>query len=58
MNDELKIKEAVAALDAIDGSDGEVAHSKAEIILYDLAPEEVQRAYDRVEKRSRFWVSA
>lgn len=51
-------EEAVAALDAIDGADGEVAHGEADDILLELVPVEVREARVRLVKRARFWACA
>ena len=45
----------VEALDAIDSSDPEVAHSKADALILALLPENVANAYERLVTRSRWW---
>ncbi|MEU9871142.1 hypothetical protein AB0C87_25260 [Actinomadura sp. NPDC048021] len=50
--------EAVAALDALDGRDGEAAHAEADRVLHYFVPEEVRLAYERVIIRADFWAYA
>lgn len=47
--------EAIAKLDAIDGSDGEGAHATADEVLLALVSPEAREAYDRVVERADFW---
>lgn len=52
-------EEAVKALFEIDNgmgtADNEMAHAEADYILYQLAPPEVQVAYDELQVRVPFW---
>ena len=50
--------EAVAALDAIDASDPESAHGRADEILLALLPLDVMAAYLRVTVRAPWWATA
>lgn len=54
----MTIEEAVAVLDAISGSDPEVAHMEADDVLFELAPVEVRDAYARLTSRCRWWAHA
>ena len=54
----MTIEEAVAALDAISGSDPEVAHMEADDVLFKLVPVEVCEAYARLTHRCRWWAYA
>jgi hypothetical protein len=56
--DEATIREAVAALDALDGTDPEGAHGGADDILLKVVPPEVAEAYSRVQSRCRWWAWA
>lgn len=49
---------AVVALDGIDVSDPERAHSEADELLRAWAPREIREAYDRVAERCRWWAGA
>lgn len=51
-------EEAVAALDALDTSDPESAHFKAEEIALAVAGPDVRAAFDRVAARCRWWAYA
>lgn len=46
-----EIKEAVAKIDAIDGTDPEEAHESVDAILLALAPEEIREARARLIER-------
>ena len=54
----LTVEKAIAALDAIDESDCEMAHSQADDILRAMVPPEVEDAYERVIARCRWWACA
>lgn len=54
----MTFSEAVAALDAIDASDPETAHIKADEILLALLPNRVTRAYDELVGRCDWWACA
>lgn len=49
---------AVAALNAIDASDSEVAHGKADDILLTLVEPEVVEAYAALTNRCKWWASS
>jgi hypothetical protein len=51
-------RDAIEALDALEGFDGEALHARADDILLDAVPVEVREAYDRVVERAGFWVTA
>ena len=52
------IKEAVAALDAINSGDPEAAHGEADAILLAAVPPEVAEAYRRLVDRCDWWAAA
>jgi hypothetical protein len=54
----MTVEEAVAALDALNASDAEVAHSAVDDILLELVPPEVKAAYDRLVARAPWWACA
>lgn len=54
----MNAKDAVKALDALDVSDCEAAHSLADDILLDVVPKSVRDAYERVVKRAGWWACA
>lgn len=47
--------EAIEALDDLDTSDPEHAHGRVDDIMFDLLPESVQAAVQRVYNRTRWW---
>ena len=50
--------ELIRRLDALDGSDPEVAHGDADRLIEEALPEEVRQAYVRVQRRCRWWGSS
>ena len=58
MSDAKRIALAVADLDAIDGTDPESAHAKADDILLALVPPDVREAYHELWDRCDWWVTA
>lgn len=54
MNDDERVRAAVALLDSLEGC-GEELHSQADDVLLILAPGEVRDAYERVVERADFW---
>lgn len=55
---EKKWQDAIEALDALEGDDGEGLHSMADRIILDRVPIAVFEAYDRVVERVEFWACA
>lgn len=58
MAETLTVEEAIEQLNSIDVFDPEGAHVEADDILFQLAPLEVQQAYDRVTERASWWAYA
>lgn len=54
----MTVAEAVAALDAIDGKDPEVAHYDADMIVLALCSVKVRAAYERCVNRAKWWAYA
>lgn len=51
-------EEAIAALDAIDGSDPEKAHGEADDVLKKAVDPRVREAYERIVARCSWWATA
>lgn len=54
----MKTTEIVAALNALDGVDAEVAHDLADELLLKAVPPVVAGAYERLQARATFWAYA
>jgi hypothetical protein len=54
----MTVEEAVVALDELNASDAEGAHSEADDILLELVPPEVKAAYYRLVARAPWWACA
>jgi hypothetical protein len=54
----MSTEEIVAAIDAIDASDPECAHSELDGLLLICAPDEVKQAAARLYGRTRWWAFA
>lgn len=50
--------EVVAALDAMQSDDPEIAHGDADALLLSALPDEVRAAYERLAGRCRWWACA
>jgi len=53
-----EVRSVVLALDAIDGVDGEGAHSRADQILLDAVNPAIREAYKRLQDRCGWWACA
>jgi hypothetical protein len=53
-----RVDELVAALDAVDAVDPEVAHGDADRLLLEFVPPRVEAAYERLVERCRWWATA
>lgn len=50
--------EAVRALNALRTGDPEAAHGRADDILLAVVPARVQRAYEAVQARTKWWATS